>query len=99
MAGKNRVAWREGMFLRPQHFQAQDRYLDGQLKARLDGIRPYPWGITEIVLDEDLASLGKFGVARCSGVMPDGTPFSIPDQIPPPPPLDVPGDARDAVIF
>ena len=28
MAGNNRVAWREGMFLRPQHFQAQDRYID-----------------------------------------------------------------------
>jgi type VI secretion system protein ImpJ len=98
MAGKNRVAWREGMFLRPQHFQAQDRYLDAQLKARVDGVRPYPWGFTEIVVDEDLASLGKFGIVHCAGVMPDGTPFSIPDQMPPPEPLDVPADARDAII-
>jgi len=99
MAGKNRVAWREGMFLRPQHFQAQDRFFDAQLRARVDGVRPYPWGFTEIVIDEDLAALGKFGVVRCSGVLPDGLPFSIPDEAPPPPPLDVPEDARDAIVY
>lgn len=98
MAGRNRVAWREGMFLRPQHFQAQDRFLDAQLRARVDSVRPWAFGFTEIVLDEDLASLGKFGVVRCKGVMPDGTPFSIPDELPPPEPLEVPGDARDAVV-
>jgi type VI secretion system protein ImpJ len=98
MTGKNRVAWREGMFLRPQHFQAQDRFFDSQLRARVDSVRPYPWGFTEIVIDEDLASLGKFGVVRCSGVLPDGMPFSIPDGMPPPEPLDVPADARDAII-
>lgn len=98
MAGKNRVAWREGMFLRPQHFQAQDRFADAQLRARVDSIQPWPWGFTEIVVDESLASLGKFGVTRARGVMPDGTPFSIPDELAPPEPLDVPADARDALI-
>ncbi|HEX8554224.1 MAG TPA: type VI secretion system baseplate subunit TssK [Sphingomonas sp.] len=98
MAGKNRVAWREGMFLRPQHFQAQDRFLDAQLRARVDSVQPWPWGFTEIVVDDDLASLGKFGVKRAVGVMPDGTPFSIPDELPPPEPLDVPPDCRDSVI-
>ena len=98
MAGKNRVAWREGMFLRPQHFQAQDRFIDAQLRARVDSVQSWPWGFTEIVVDEDLASLGKFGVVRASGVMPDGTPFSIPDELPPPEPLDVPPESRDAVI-
>ncbi|WP_315760681.1 type VI secretion system baseplate subunit TssK [Sphingomonas sp. Y38-1Y] len=98
MSGRNRVAWHEGMFLRPQHFQAQDRFFDGQLRDRVDSVRPWAWGFTELVIDEDLASLGKFGVARASGVMPDGTPFAIPDMLPPPEPLDVPGDARDAVV-
>jgi type VI secretion system protein ImpJ len=97
MSGKNRVAWREGMFLRPQHFQAQDRFIETQLRARVDSVRPWAWGFNEIVVDEDLATLGKFGVVRASGVMPDGTPFSIPDDLPPPEPLEVPGDARDAV--
>lgn len=99
LAGKNRVAWAEGMFLRPQHFQAQDRFVESQLGARVDSVRPWPWGFTELVVDEDLAALGKFGVLRASGVLPDGTPFSIPDNLPPPEPLDMPGDAREAIVY
>ena len=98
MSGKNRVAWREGMFLRPQHFQAQDRFLDAQLRARVDSVQPWAWGFSELVVDESLASLGKFGIIRARGVMPDGTPFSIPDELPPPAPLDVPPESRDALI-
>lgn len=98
MTGKSRVAWREGMFLRPQHFQQQDRYLDAIVNARVQASGPYRWGLTEIVIDEDLAVLGKFGVVRCVGTMPDGTSFAIPDDFPPPPPVDVPGDARDALV-
>ncbi|MBW8785154.1 MAG: type VI secretion system baseplate subunit TssK [Novosphingobium sp.] len=99
MAGSNRVAWREGQFLRPQHFQQADRAFDSRLKARADLLRPYPWGLSEIAIDEDMATLGKFTVIRARGVMPDGTPFSIPDELPPPPPLDLPDDTRDAVIY
>jgi len=98
LAGKNRVAWHEGMFLRPQHFQAQDRYIEAQLNARIGGVRPWPWGLIELTLDEDLATLGKFAITRAVGIMPDGTPFAIPDDMPPPPPLDVPEDARDALV-
>jgi type VI secretion system protein ImpJ len=98
MTGKSRVAWREGMFLRPQHFQQQDRHADAALNARISAVGPYRWGLTELVIDEDLATLGKFAVTRCVGVMPDGTAFAIPDQLPPPPPIDVPMDARDAVV-
>lgn len=99
MAGSNRVAWREGQFLRPQHFQQADRSFDSRLKARAELLRPYPWGLSEIVIDEDMATLGKFTVIRATGVMPDGTAFSIPDELPPPPPLDLPADTRDAIIY
>lgn len=99
MAGSNRVAWREGQFLRPQHFQQADRSIDSRLKARADLLRPYPWGLSEIVIDEDMATLGKFTVIRARGVMPDGTAFAIPDELPPPPPLDLPEDTRDAIIY
>lgn len=98
MSAGERVAWREGMFLRPQHFQQQDRFADWNINIRLDSSRPYPWGITELVLDESLAALGKFSVVRCAGVMPDGTAFSMPDQLPLPAPIDLPGDIRDAVV-
>ncbi|MCX7283414.1 MAG: type VI secretion system baseplate subunit TssK, partial [Novosphingobium sp.] len=99
MSFGSRVAWREGQFLRPQHFQQADRALLGQLRARADSLRPHPWGLTEVEMDEDLAAIGKFILVRAKGVMPDGTPFSIPDDMAPPPPLDVPLDTRDAVVF
>jgi len=28
MSGERKVVWTEGMFLRPQHFQQQERYLE-----------------------------------------------------------------------
>lgn len=98
MAGSRRVAWREGQFLRPQHFQQLDRAADARLGWRIDQLRPYPWGITELVVDEDLATLGKFAVVRARGVMPDGTAFAIPEEFPPPDPLDMPEDTRDAIV-
>jgi type VI secretion system ImpJ/VasE family protein len=99
MAGGNRVAWREGQFLRPQHFQQADRSADFRLRARANMLQSYPWGLSELILDEDLAALGKFALIRAVGVMPDGTPFAIPDDQPPPPPLDLPADTRDATIY
>ena len=98
MSATGRVAWREGMFLRPQHFQQQDRALAALVEARIRTSQPYPWGLTELQVDEDLAMLGKFGVLSCRGVMPDGTPFAIPQDQPPPAPIDMPPDTRDAVV-
>lgn len=98
MQGESRVAWREGLFLRPQHFQQQDRFFDALLRARTSGLRPYPWGVVELAINHDLAQLGKFAVERLVAVLPDGFPVSIPNDAPPPPPIDVPADTRDGVI-
>ncbi|MEZ5749048.1 MAG: type VI secretion system baseplate subunit TssK [Caenibius sp.] len=46
-----------------------------------------------------MATLGKFALVKLCGVMPDGTAFAIPDDLPPPPPLDVPEDTRDATLY
>ena len=99
MVDESRVAWREGQFLRPQHFQQQDRFIESLIRARSDALRPYAWGLTQLRLDDSVASLGKFAVAKAVGVLPDGMPFSVPGDIPPPLPLDVPADTRDAVIY
>ena len=99
MQGESRVAWREGLFLRPQHFQQQDRHTDSLVQARTAPLRPYPWGVVELKVNNDLASLGKFAIERCSGLLPDGQPFAAPDDLPPPDPLDVPADARDAIVY
>lgn len=99
MTGRNRVAWREGMFLRPQHFQAQDRHFESFVSARHDWALPYSWGFSEIELDASLAELGQVAVRTAKGVMPDGTPFSIPADQPPPPPIAIGSGVRDAVVY
>lgn len=99
MSWYNKVVWQEGMFLRAQHFQQQDRYLEHQMQARSAPLRPYPWGVTELALDRDLLTAGKFAVSSCSGVMEDGTPFDIPGHADQPTPIELPETARNLVIY
>src|SRR6201985_1485311 len=98
MQGESRVAWREGMFLRPQHFQQQDRFIDALIRARTEALRPYPWGLTALKINQSLASLGKFAIERCAGLFPDGQPVSMPGDSTPPPPRAVPPAARAAIV-
>ncbi len=99
MTGESRVAWREGLFLRPQHFQQQDRFIESLVRARTESLRPYAWGLSQLRIDQSLVSLGKFAVAEAAGVMPDGLPFAVPGEIAPPAPLDLPPDTRDKIIY
>ncbi len=41
MSENNRVVWSEGLFLRPQHFQQQERYLETHLEGRVAGLRVF----------------------------------------------------------
>lgn len=98
MTWTSKVAWTEGLFLRPQHFQQADRYHEQLLQRRVGRTTPYPWGVTALELDNDLAQQGKFAVRRCAGVMPDGMSFDFPDVSPPPPPLELDPKLSNAVI-
>ncbi len=95
----NKVAWSEGMFLRPQHFQQQDRYLENLIRHSATAFTPHAWGIQELKIDHDLLSTGKLAVSRCSGIMPDGTHFSLPDHTEPPSPLDLDETVKDSIVY
>lgn len=99
MTWDSKVVWSEGMFLRSQHFQQADRYVEHLVRARTVGVTIYPWGFSELVVNRELLATGKFALARARGVLPDGTPFDIPDHDPPPPPLDLPDNARNCVVY
>jgi type VI secretion system protein ImpJ len=99
MSWYDKVVWQEGMFLRAQHFQQQDRYLEHLLQARTAPLCPHPWGVTELSLDRDLLGAGKFALANAAGVLEDGTPFAIPGQADQPLPLDLPEGTRNAVVY
>ena len=72
---QNRVVWTEGMFLRPQHLQQQDRYLDYQLRQRVRLLSRHGWGLRGLQLDENLLGQGVFAITSCEGLLPDGTLF------------------------
>jgi type VI secretion system protein ImpJ len=98
MSAHNRVVWSEGLFLQPQHFQQQDRYVERYLETRCGSLAPYTWGFTEVEFERDFLKIGKIGLRRLAGVFPDGTPFRMPEDDPLPPPMDVGSDLRDERI-
>jgi type VI secretion system protein ImpJ len=99
MSDRNKVIWSEGQFLRPQHFQQQERYLERYVEGRTAALRSSSWGFEQLELDRDLLAIGKLAIKRASGVFPDGTPFSIPDLDPATDPLEVPATLRDARVM
>jgi type VI secretion system protein ImpJ len=99
MSSQNKVLWSEGLFLQPQHFQQQDRYLERYVEGRCQALVSHSWGFTEIVLERDLLSIGKLALRRAAGVFPDGTPFDMPDTDPLPPPLEIGAQVRDQPVY
>ncbi len=99
MSWFSKVAWKEGLFLQPQHLQQADRYSEKLLQARTSVITPYPWGLTEMKIDRDLVQQGRFGLRSVVGLMPDGTPFDAPNADPLPTPVAVPEDAAGLTIW
>lgn len=73
----DKVAWSEGVLLRPQHFQQLDRYHESLLAARLDAIETLNWGALQVDLDERALLQGLVALTAFEGIMPDGTPVLL----------------------
>ncbi len=99
MSSNNRVVWSEGLFLRPQHFQQQSRYLERYVEGRSRELRAHSWGFTEVEIERDLLGIGKLGLRRAAGVFPDGTPFAMPDDDPLPAPIELTPQVRDQQVY
>ncbi len=99
MSANNKVIWSEGMFLRPQHFQQQDRYIERFVEGRTNAVGAYLWGFSEIAIDSEPLSLGKISVSHSKGVFPDGTPFLAPESEALPDVLDVPENTQDELVY
>ncbi len=86
------------MFLQPQHFQQQDRYVTRSTDARFRLSVSFPWGFFSLGIDEAALHQGKLALIHGEGVLPDGTPFSFPSDDPAPLAIEVPSDLRDERI-
>ena len=99
MLENNKVIWSEGIFLLPQHFQQQDRYIQNLVNRRCLGLQPYDWGFYSLTIDSELFKIGKLALRECKGIFPDGTPFNLPGDDELPLPLDIPEDIHDEIVF
>jgi type VI secretion system protein ImpJ len=99
MTWTNRIVWQEGMFLRAQHFQQQDRWLESLVRSRTAALRPHGWGMVDCAINRDLLATGLFALASASGVFEDGTPFALPGETDQPTPLDLLDGTRNAVVY
>lgn len=98
MSWQSKVIWAEGMFLRPQHFQQQERYIEAVIQARSLPGQAFFWGFSDLELDLGLLALGKVNLLRAQGILPDGTPFRFPQQDDPPPALAISKDVNDTLV-
>ena len=55
----DKIVWQEGMLLRPQHLQQQDRYYQQQTRHLLQTATPNNWGFFEIAIDQQYLMMGK----------------------------------------
>ena len=99
MAWDNKVVWSEGMFLRTHHFQQFDRYVEKLVRARVAGLMPHGWGIGALAINRELLTTGKFAINAVQGVLEDGTPFAVPEDVDHPPPLTVPEGVKNAIVY
>lgn len=98
MLSTQRVAWVEGMLMEPQHFQQQERFFEHLVDARLQSTEAFSWGFLTLEIDRGLLDQGKFALKKARGVFPDGTPFSMPEDIPLPLPLVLEEGVQGKVI-
>ena len=98
MSENNKVLWSEGLFLRPQHFQQQERYFEFTLENRIRQLAPYAYGLSNLKIDTEMLKHGKFASSTAQGAMPDGTLINIPNEADVPEPLEIPANCKNAIV-
>ncbi|MFO0938006.1 MAG: type VI secretion system baseplate subunit TssK [Gemmataceae bacterium] len=74
------VHWHEGMFLRPHHFQASDRFWSDQSRQVSRWDQPYNWGIRKIDIDLNALKNFRFVVSNLQARLRDGTVIRCPQD-------------------
>lgn len=98
MGDSTRVAWTEGMFLRPQHFQQSDKHFSYLLKQVCEGNLTDAWGILNISIDTQLLSTGQFALESLTAITPDLLPIEMPQSTELPEPLVVEKDVYNDTV-
>ena len=70
--------WHQGLFLQPQHFQEQDRYIQGLLEPFHTFIRPHFWGVMDCKVQEAALGSQSFNLLQGTFLFPDQTCVRFP---------------------
>lgn len=71
------VHWREGLFLRPHHFQAADRYWSELIQTSHRWDQPYGYGLESFEFSPEALANGHLEVRTVRARMRDGTLVSL----------------------
>ena len=75
---QKKVIWTEGMFLRPHHFQQQERYLEELSSQQLQLSTVHSYGFVEYDLLMDKTSKENvISIRKARGIMPSGLVFNL----------------------
>src|SRR5260370_8105225 len=85
----SRVVWAEGMYLAPQHFQAQNRYFEEAVHFATASLWRDAYGLASCQLDADALRNGTVSLLSVRGMFQDGLPFDIPECDPRPDPRNI----------
>lgn len=97
MTGK--VIWSEGMFIQPQHFQQQERYLLDVVHNRIRSVSQNAFGFRKLKISASELDFGQISLTECSCVFPDGTSVNAPESDSLPLPIKVEDAVRDAFVY
>jgi type VI secretion system protein ImpJ len=83
MKTPSKILWTEGVTLRPQHFQQQDRYHEARLHRMMAALHPYAWGLAaEATWDEEALDNNILRAESLSLVFQDGETYDAPASDP-----------------
>ena len=101
MSDTGKLLWGEGLFLRPQHFQQQDRYHEQRLHESVKTLHPYAWGVGQLKIDRDALNNNTLRLLELALVFQDGEIVNAPggDDLPPELDLSAIPQSQQALTF
>ncbi|HAD60876.1 MAG TPA: type VI secretion system baseplate subunit TssK, partial [Planctomycetaceae bacterium] len=78
--GSDSLFWGDGLFLRPQHFQAIQRQSDDKLALTTRWGSPFYYGLKRFEYDQEALSNWRISLSQCHIRLQDGTQLRFPED-------------------
>ncbi|MDC8756671.1 type VI secretion system baseplate subunit TssK [Janthinobacterium fluminis] len=75
-----KILWSEGLFLRIQHFQQQDRNHAELVHLTKSAIHPFVWGVGNVEIDTAALTTDTLRLTALSCLFPDGEVYAAPSR-------------------